>query len=72
MMTKMAAGVGAGVGAYEALNKTIQSSQTLTDLFGSATEQAKSSVDSFFSALAQGDFSEIGRASCRDRVLRLV
>ena len=57
MMTKMAAGVGAGVGAYEALNKTIQSSQTLTDLFGSATEQAKSSVDSFFSALAQGDFS---------------
>lgn len=54
---KMAAGIGIATGAYEALNKTIDSSQTLTDAFGRTMEAATASVDSFFYAVGKGDMS---------------
>ena len=56
-MLGFGAAVGASVGTLEALNKTIAGSQTLTDSFGAKMEQAKSSVNTFFNAIAMGDFS---------------
>lgn len=53
----LAGAFGLAMGASEAFGKTIDSSQTLTDAFGSATEQAKAGVNTFFSALSMGDFS---------------
>lgn len=54
---KLAIGIGAATSATEVFNKTIASSQTLTDNFAIITEQATSVVDSFFNSLATGDFS---------------
>ena len=54
---KLAVGIGVATTATDAFNKTIASSQTLTDNFAIITEQATSVVDSFFNSLATGDFS---------------
>ena len=54
---KIAPAVGGAVTAMEAFNKTIEHSQTLTDEFGRITRSTTSSVDAFFSSLANGDFS---------------
>lgn len=56
MMNFAIAAIGAK-GAQEIFNKTISSSQTLTDEYNRVMESAKGVVDSFFSSLAQGDFS---------------
>lgn len=53
----MAGGIGLAVGGLEAFNKTLMSSQTTGDAFVRVQEQAKASVDAFFSSLAMGDFS---------------
>ena len=57
MLGKVAGAVGVTMTAMEAFNKTIESSQTLTDAFGQICMQASTSVDYFFSCLANGDFS---------------
>lgn len=54
---KFAGGIGLAMGAQEAFNKIIDSSQTLTDEYGRTMEAAKVSVDTFFNSLAFGDFS---------------
>lgn len=54
---KLAAGLGVAMGAQEAFNKTIASTQTLTDEYSRIMASATSVVDSFFASLAQGDFT---------------
>lgn len=56
-IAKFAAGLGLAIGAGEAFNKTIMSSQTTGDAFVKIQDQAKASVDGFFASLAMGDFS---------------
>lgn len=56
MALKAAPQIGALMGAYEALNKTIGSTQTLTDNFGRTMASCEGIVNSFFSALANGSF----------------
>lgn len=52
-----AAAVGVAGGVVEAFNKTIKSSQTAADAWDKVIRAAKSSVDTFFTALSTGDFS---------------
>ncbi len=52
-----AAAAGMTAGAMEGLSKTIASTQTATDAVGRTMQTAKSMVDSFFFAMATGDFS---------------
>lgn len=54
---KLAAGLGVAMGAQEAFNKTISSTQTLTDEYSRVMASATGVIDSFFASLAQGDFS---------------
>lgn len=56
-LTKMAGAIGAAVVSYEALNGIIESTDATADQFAIAMEQAKSSVDYFFTSIANGDFS---------------
>lgn len=53
---KFAGGIGLAVGASEGLMKTINSSQTTGDAYVKMMDQAKASVDSFFSSIALGNF----------------
>ena len=52
-----AAAVGVAGGAIGTFNKVIKSSNDLTDKWDIAVRAAKNSVDTFFTALATGDFS---------------
>lgn len=52
-----AGGIGIAMGAAEAFNKTIGSTQTTGDAFAKKMDQAKGSVDAFFASIAMGDFS---------------
>lgn len=54
---KFAGGIGIAVTASEGFMKTIRGSQELSDKFDNSINAAKSSVDTFFSSLATGDFS---------------
>lgn len=56
-MMRVAGAFGVAMGSMEAINKTIASSQTLTDDWGRTVEAATSITDSFFDALSHGDFS---------------
>ena len=56
-LTKLCGVFGATVTAAEIFNKTIHSSQTLTDEFGAIQMQVTTVVDDFFQSLASGDFS---------------
>ena len=53
---KFAAGIGVAMGAAEAFNKTIRSSQTLSDTFDNTLNALKGSVDAFFQSLATGNW----------------
>lgn len=53
----LTAGLGLAMGASEAFNKTINSSQSTGDAWTKRTDQMTASVDSFFTSLAMGDFS---------------
>lgn len=57
LVGKLAAGLGVAMGAQEAFNKTISSTQTLTDKYSRVMASATGVIDSFFASLAQGDFS---------------
>lgn len=54
---KLAGALGVAYTAGEAFNKTIASSQTLTDEWGKATQQAKTAVNEFFYSIGSGDFT---------------
>jgi hypothetical protein len=54
---KFVPAIGAGMGAMEAFNKIMGSSQTTGDAFVRVQEQAKASVDAFFTSISMGDFS---------------
>lgn len=55
-IAKFAGAIGLAVGATEAFNKTIGSTQTTGDTFAKIMDQAKASVDAFFTSIAMGDF----------------
>ena len=54
---KFAAGVGVAMGGVEAFNKVMNSSQTLADSWGGVVEAAKTTVDSFFYSISNGDWT---------------
>lgn len=54
---KLGGAFGIAMGAGEALNKTLNSSQALTDEYGRAQKFVNGNVDNFFQSLASGDFS---------------
>ncbi len=54
---KLAPAVGVGMGAFEAFNRTIQGSETLIDKWGETTKVAESSVNHFFTSLANGNLN---------------
>lgn len=56
-IAKMAGTLGIAVGASEAFNKVLNSSQVLGDATAAAIESAKKSIDEFFYSLGSGDFS---------------
>ena len=55
-ITKFAGYLGIAYTAGEAFNKTIRSSQTLSDTFDSSMQALTTSVDQFFYALGSGEF----------------
>ena len=55
-IVKFAGTIGVAMGAYEGLMKVINSSQTTGDAYVKMIDQAKASVDSFFSSIALGNF----------------
>lgn len=56
-IAKAAGGIGIAFSVMEGVNKTIDSSQKITDELGRSVTAAKSSVDYFFSSLTRGDFT---------------
>lgn len=56
-ITKMAGAVGVAVGAGEAFNRVLNSSQILGDATAATMESAKRSIDEFFYSLGSGDFT---------------
>lgn len=54
---KFSGALGIVTTATEAFNKTIHSSQTLEDQFGTIQLQLNTTIDNFFQSLASGDFS---------------
>lgn len=56
-IVKMAGTLGIAVGAGEAFNKVLNSSQVLGDATAATIESAKKSIDEFFYSLGSGDFS---------------
>jgi hypothetical protein len=54
---KFAGAIGLAIGANEAFNRTINSTQTTGDAWVKMNDQMRDSVDSFFTSLAMGDFS---------------
>lgn len=57
MATRVAAGMGITMGAMEAFNKVMTSSQELGDEYAATMESAKASVDQFFHSLGRGEFN---------------
>jgi hypothetical protein len=55
-IVKFTGTIGVAMGAYEGLMKVINSSQTTGDAYVKMMDQAKASVDSFFSSIALGNF----------------
>ena len=55
-MMKFAGTIGVAVGAYEAFDKAINSSQSTGDAWVKMQDQMKASVDSFFASIAMGNF----------------
>lgn len=53
---KFAAGIGVAMGAAEAFNKVIRSSQTLSDSFDNSMNALKGTVDAFFQSIATGSW----------------
>lgn len=56
-VVKFAGAIGLAMGAGESFMKVIRSSQSTSDEFDNVLNSCKSSVDSFFTSLATGDFS---------------
>lgn len=54
---KLVPAIGAAVGAYDLFERALNSSQTLTDAWGSTMEAAKSITDEFAYSIANFDFS---------------
>ncbi|WP_455671699.1 hypothetical protein [Phocaeicola sp.] len=54
---KLAGGIGVVMGATEAFNKVMNSSQTISDEYGRTMEGLKGTVDNFFYSISNGDFS---------------
>lgn len=54
---KFAAGLGVAMGAAEAFDKIIKSSQTTGDKYAQTMEGLKASVDTFFTSISTGDFT---------------
>lgn len=54
---KFAAGIGLAMGGVEAFNKAIGSSQKLGDKYNETMQGLKSSIDSFFYSISNGDWS---------------
>lgn len=69
MAGKFAAGLGMAMGAMEAFEKVMNSSQELGDRYAATMESAKASVDDFFYSLGSGEFSSFldGMDSIIDR-----
>ena len=55
---KFAAGIGIAMGATEAFNKVIHSSQTMGDSWDNTINACKSAVDAFFQSLSTGNWDE--------------
>lgn len=55
-IVKFAGTIGVAMGAYEGLMKVINSSQTTGDAYVKMMDQAKASIDSFFTSIALGNF----------------
>ena len=53
---KFAAGIGIAMGATEAFNKVIHSSQTMGDSWDNTINACKSAVDAFFQSLSTGNW----------------
>lgn len=54
---KFAAGLGVAMGAAEAFDRIIKSSQTTGDKYAETMEGLKASVDAFFTSISTGDFT---------------
>jgi hypothetical protein len=54
---KFAAGLGVAMGAAEAFDRIINSSQTTGDKYAQTMEGLKASVDTFFTSISTGDFT---------------
>lgn len=54
---KFAAGLGVAMGAAEAFDRIIKSSQTTGDKYAETIEGLKASVDAFFTSISTGDFT---------------
>ena len=54
---KFAAGLGVAMGAAEAFDRVIKSSQTTGDKYAQTMEGLKASVDTFFTSISTGDFT---------------
>lgn len=55
-VTKLAGGIGLAMGAAEAFNKVINSSQTLGDKWNNTLSSCKGTVDAFFQSLSTGSW----------------
>lgn len=58
VFSKFAGVLGLSMGAMEIFNRTMAASQTTSDAFERVTQQGSAAVNTFFSALSQGDFSD--------------
>ena len=58
---KFAAGIGVAMGAAEAFEKAIKSSQTTSDEMDRIMRSVSTTVDGFFTAISTGDFSSFNR-----------
>ena len=56
-LSKLVGALGVAVTSYETLNGIIQSTQGTADAFDITIQQVRSSVDYFFTSIANGDFS---------------
>lgn len=56
-LVKLGGWFGVAMGATEAFNKVLHSSQTIEDAFGETQAQVTTVVDNFFQAISSGDFS---------------
>lgn len=54
---KLAPALGLAMGAYEAFNKTVNSSETMIDAWGRTVRETNTVVDSFFTSITAGNFS---------------